>query len=51
LRVADLALRRPSLDDVFLALTGQRTGPPRETADADGGQSRHDELDAAGRTA
>jgi daunorubicin resistance ABC transporter ATP-binding subunit len=51
LRVADLALRRPSLDDVFLALTGQRTGPPRETADADGGQSGHDELDAAGRTA
>jgi hypothetical protein len=25
LRVADLALRRPSLDDVFLALTGQPT--------------------------
>ncbi len=27
LRVADLALRRPTLDDVFLALTGQPTGP------------------------
>lgn len=26
LRVADLTLRRPSLDDVFLALTGQPTG-------------------------
>ena len=27
LRVSDLALRRPSLDDVFLALTGQTTAP------------------------
>ncbi|MGH8825070.1 MAG: ATP-binding cassette domain-containing protein [Jiangellaceae bacterium] len=27
LRVADLALRRPTLDDVFLALTGQPTVP------------------------
>jgi ABC-2 type transport system ATP-binding protein len=27
LRIADLTLRRPSLDDVFLALTGQPTGP------------------------
>jgi daunorubicin resistance ABC transporter ATP-binding subunit len=26
LRVSDLALRRPSLDEVFLALTGQRSG-------------------------
>ena len=25
LHVADLALRRPSLDDVFLSLTGQQT--------------------------
>jgi daunorubicin resistance ABC transporter ATP-binding subunit len=28
LKVSDLALRRPSLDDVFLALTGQPTTPP-----------------------
>jgi ABC-2 type transport system ATP-binding protein len=31
--IADLALRRPSLDDVFLALTGHKT-----TADGDGVQ-------------
>jgi ABC-2 type transport system ATP-binding protein len=30
-RIADLALRRPSLDDVFLSLTGQ---PPRTPAEA-----------------
>jgi daunorubicin resistance ABC transporter ATP-binding subunit len=28
LRVSDLALRRPTLDDVFLALTGQRAAAP-----------------------
>jgi daunorubicin resistance ABC transporter ATP-binding subunit len=28
LRVSDLVLRRPSLDDVFLTLTGQPTRPP-----------------------
>ncbi|MDT5039402.1 MAG: type transport system ATP-binding protein [Actinoplanes sp.] len=33
LRVSDLALRRPSLDDVFLTLTGQSTSP----GDAAGG--------------
>ncbi len=27
LRVSDLAVRRPSLDDVFLALTGQAAAP------------------------
>ena len=32
LRVVDLALRRPTLDDVFLTLTGQATEPP-STAD------------------
>ncbi|NLU81721.1 ATP-binding cassette domain-containing protein [Rhodococcus sp. HNM0569] len=32
IELADIALRRPSLDDVFLALTGR----PRETADAAG---------------
>jgi ABC-2 type transport system ATP-binding protein len=30
LRVADLALRRPTLDDVFLTLTGQSTTPPAD---------------------
>jgi hypothetical protein len=52
LRVADIALRRPSLDDVFLALTGQPTAPPGQTAQADRAPSRHqDELQAPGRTA
>jgi ABC-type multidrug transport system ATPase subunit len=31
LRVADLALRRPTLDDVFLTLTGHPTAAPAET--------------------
>jgi daunorubicin resistance ABC transporter ATP-binding subunit len=31
LRVADLALRRPSLEDVFLALTGQNAGSAEPT--------------------
>jgi daunorubicin resistance ABC transporter ATP-binding subunit len=52
LRVADLALRRPSLDDVFLALTGQPTAPSGQTAQADHAPSRHqDQLQAPGRTA
>jgi daunorubicin resistance ABC transporter ATP-binding subunit len=35
LRVSDLALRRPTLDDVFLALTGKRTAaPPNATQPA-----------------
>ena len=37
LRVADLALRRPTLDDVYLTLTGQSTTP---TATADTAQVR-----------
>jgi daunorubicin resistance ABC transporter ATP-binding subunit len=32
LRVSDLALRRPTLDDVFLTLTGQPTGSTAATA-------------------
>ena len=28
LALSDLALRRPTLDDVFLTLTGQATQPP-----------------------
>ena len=39
---SDLSLRRPSLDDVFLALTGR--GAPPEEADADSA------LGASGRT-
>jgi ABC-2 type transport system ATP-binding protein len=43
-RVADLALRRPSLEDVFLALTGQsgpgvNHGPPNAADPADGADS------------
>jgi ABC-2 type transport system ATP-binding protein len=44
LRVADLALRRPTLDDVFLALTGQRgsgtthAGDVERDPQAEGGQ-------------
>lgn len=36
LRIADLALRRPTLDDVFLTLTGQPSAPPGtgQTADS-----------------
>jgi daunorubicin resistance ABC transporter ATP-binding subunit len=33
LRVSDLALRRPTLDDVFLTLTGQRTTTVASTTD------------------
>ncbi len=43
LEIAELALRRPSLDDVFLALTGRRaeeTPPADETADARAAGSR-----------
>jgi ABC-2 type transport system ATP-binding protein len=37
LALSDLALRRPTLDDVFLTLTGQATQPsdPSETAATD----------------
>jgi ABC-2 type transport system ATP-binding protein len=43
LAVTDVALRRPSLDDVFLTLTGQTTSPITATATARAGGS-----DAAG---
>jgi ABC-2 type transport system ATP-binding protein len=43
--LADIALRRPTLDDVFLTLTGHRAGAPgdeRPDGDADGhGTARH----------
>jgi ABC-2 type transport system ATP-binding protein len=34
LHIADLALRRPTLDDVFLTLTGQPTPPPEHASPA-----------------
>jgi ABC-2 type transport system ATP-binding protein len=49
LRVADLALRRPTLDDVFLTLTGQAAAPPAQADPA--GEQRHDRDAAAARTA
>jgi hypothetical protein len=36
LRVADLALRRPSLEDVFLTLTSQAGSENTDTEDEDG---------------
>jgi ABC-type multidrug transport system ATPase subunit len=40
LLVSDLALRRPSLDDVFLALTGRAAEEPSATATTEGGRLR-----------
>jgi daunorubicin resistance ABC transporter ATP-binding subunit len=40
LRVSDLALRRPSLDDVFLALTGRTAATPSTTDSGEGGEPR-----------
>jgi ABC-2 type transport system ATP-binding protein len=34
--VSELSLHRPSLDDVFLALTGRRTAPEASSADEPG---------------
>ena len=56
LRVADLALRRPTLDDVFLTLTGQAAAPPaHETrqvrASRPGCGSGEDGMTAAAATA
>ena len=45
LRVAEMALRRPSLDDVFLSLTG------REFGDAAGGDSDPEEVSSPERAA
>ena len=39
-RVSDLALRRPSLDDVFLTLTGQPTTAPSMADPIDVGMTR-----------
>jgi daunorubicin resistance ABC transporter ATP-binding subunit len=40
LRVSDLALRRPTLDDVFLTLTGRSTATPTETGAVTAGSTR-----------
>jgi ABC-2 type transport system ATP-binding protein len=49
LRVADLALRRPSLDDVFLTLTGQPTSshPADDPHDPDQPSSQRDQHQPA----
>jgi ABC-2 type transport system ATP-binding protein len=39
-RISDLALRRPSLDDVFLTLTGQPTASQLSTGDAVNAEAR-----------
>jgi daunorubicin resistance ABC transporter ATP-binding subunit len=49
LRVADLALRRPTLDDVFLTLTGQPVAPAGQAGPA--GEQRDDRGAAAARSA
>jgi len=40
IRIADVALRRPTLDDVFLALTGHAAAEDEEGASVSGGRSR-----------
>jgi hypothetical protein len=40
LRVSDLALRRPTLDDVFLTLTGRTTTAPSTPDTAPAGRTR-----------
>ena len=40
LRIADLTLRRPTLDDVFLSLTGRQPQPPLPTAATEGKSRR-----------
>jgi daunorubicin resistance ABC transporter ATP-binding subunit len=57
LAVTDLALRRPTLDDVFLTLTGQPPGPstaappaPDSTPDTDAGADADTGAAATGRT-
>ncbi|CAL9339201.1 ATP-binding cassette domain-containing protein [Streptomyces sp. Tu 3180] len=48
IRVGELALRRSSLDEVFLALTGHRAEPGDEGGGTDGGDDRHEpELEKA----
>ncbi|MBQ0867794.1 ATP-binding cassette domain-containing protein [Streptomyces sp. RK75] len=42
--VADIGLRRPTLDEVFLALTGSRTQPPAAAQDMD--RTEHAEVTA-----
>ena len=46
-RVTDVTLRRPSLDDVFMILTGHRTAPEQAAADGDAGQQADTEQGGA----
>jgi ABC-2 type transport system ATP-binding protein len=46
-RVTDVTLRRPSLDDVFMILTGHRAAPESVLADGDAGQEAATEQGGA----
>jgi oleandomycin transport system ATP-binding protein len=47
-RVGELALRRSSLDEIFLALTGHRAEPGADGGTADDGEARAEsELEKA----
>jgi ABC-2 type transport system ATP-binding protein len=46
IELTDIALRRPSLDDVFLALTQDSTGTVAPVDDAEGGDDGEQETDA-----
>jgi hypothetical protein len=41
----DVGVRRPSLDEVFLALTGQPLGPSDNDHDGHDGDHDHDQRD------
>ncbi|MEV0115681.1 ATP-binding cassette domain-containing protein [Streptomyces sp. NPDC050844] len=43
--IEDIGLRRPSLDDVFLRLTGHRAEPPLEPDPLTDADAKHDEKD------
>jgi len=47
IRVTDVTLRRSSLDDVFMILTGHRTAPEQAAADGDAGQQADTEQGGA----
>ena len=46
-RVTDVTLRRPSLDDVFMILTGHRAGPEPASAHGDAGREASTEQGGA----
>ena len=51
LAVAELALRRSSLDEVFLVLTGHRAEPEAAGREGEGPQERGEESERTGRPA